>query len=151
MSGRTWWTKRGPTIQAAPTVNISITDETRAPDVRPNWLTTHNRLLEEPTEQSFQKGEAPFVGKACGKSLHIADSAARKAKAAVHATITIMAAAAESSGSAERKTIVGTFDSKPITIVSKPSKKRQNSRNSERECYGRSVIRALQMAEIPLC
>ena len=56
----------------------------------------------------------------------------RKGDAAVYATVTVMAAAVDSSGSVKGKTVVGTFDSKPITIVSKPSKKRQNSRASQR-------------------
>jgi len=114
-------------------VNISITDETRAPDVRPNWHTTSNRYLEEPSEFGFPNGEAPFIGKACGKALHISDTPARKAKSSVQAMVTIMASLGESSGAAERRPVVGTFESKPITIVSKPSKKRQNTRNSERE------------------
>jgi hypothetical protein len=133
MSGRQWWTKRGHASYAPPVVNISITDETRAPDVRSSWLTTHNRFLEEPTKETFSRGETPFIGTVAGRSLHIADSAGRKQKAPVHATVTIMGAgSAEPSGS-ERKPVIGVFDSKPITIVSKPSKKRQNSRNSERE------------------
>lgn len=55
-----------------------MTAEAPAPDIRLNWLTTHNRLLEEAEEMSFQKGEVPFIGKACGKSLYIADSTEQK-------------------------------------------------------------------------
>lgn len=133
LHGRTWWTKKSNTSQSAPVINISITDETRAPDVRASWHTTTNRYVEEPADFGFLKGEAPFVGKACGKALHISDTPARKAKSSVQAMVTIMSAVGESSGAAERRPVLGTFESKPITIVSKPSKKRQNTRNSERE------------------
>jgi hypothetical protein len=114
-------------------INISITDEARAPDLRSSWHTTSNRYLEEPIDFGFPNGEAAFIGKACGKALHISDTPARKAKASVQAMITIMSAAGELSGSTGPRPVIGTFESKPITIVSKPSKKRQNTKNSERE------------------
>lgn len=127
--GRGWWTKTGEGLYSPPQINISMTNENPAPNSYARWTTTFNRETADQNERVFAHGESPFLGKVTGKSLHISDGAEKKAKASVQAHVTIMAA---NPGSESGYSAVGVFESKPINIVSKPSKKRVNVKSSDR-------------------
>lgn len=128
MIGRAWWSKtavRGD--YNPPLVNFSISDEeTNVSDDSAAWLTTQGRVFADRTARGFHHGEQPFLGKASAKNVYITDGApdgAQQKRSEVIAKVDVKIQGVDP------KTI-GVFESKPIVIVSKPSKKTPSSRTS---------------------
>lgn len=68
-----------------------------------------------------------YIGRCVGKQLFISDVDEKKKK--VEALVKIMAPASDD----EPERIIGIFPSRPIKVISKPSKKRQSAKNLECE------------------
>lgn len=66
-----------------------------------------------------------FIGRCVGKQLFISDVDEKKKK--VEALVKIMAPASDD----EPERVIGVFPSRPIKVISKPSKKRQSAKNLE--------------------
>ena len=82
------------------------------------------------TGKSFDVSDPPtgttYIGRCVGKQLFISDVDEKKKK--VEALVKIMAPSSED----EPERVIGTFPSRPIKVISKPSKKRQSAKNLER-------------------
>ncbi len=74
-----------------------------------------------------------YIGRCVGKQLFISDVDEKKKK--VEALVKIMAPASDD----EPERVIGTFPSRPIKVISKPSKKRQSAKNLERKFPCRSM------------
>lgn len=123
------------------------------PESSVEWTSTSGRPVEPgevPPETSsvlqddisaFDNGihikhnQQTFIGRAVGKQLFISDDKQKK----VEALVKIVAQGGED----EPERVIGIFPSKPIKVISKPSKKRQSAKNMEREWFFSSA-RALE-------
>lgn len=112
-----------PTVLTPPRLSISMSGEgTAAPqDGVLEWATSNGKLIDTDNPSS----EFAISGRSIGRQLFINDSdeKRRHCEALVH--LTVPAAIAS-----DRRPL-GVFASKPIKVISKPSKKRQSTRNSE--------------------
>lgn len=144
MIGNTWWTESalGRDDRRAPRVTVSISGESTPPESTVEWTSTSGKpveLGEAPPEPSpfmqddisnFQNGAQlkpptqTYIGRAVGKQLFISDERQKK----VEALVKIVAQGTEE----EPERVIGVFPSKPIKVISKPSKKRQSAKNMER-------------------
>ena len=103
---------------------ISISGDPAPQEGSVEWTSTSGK--------AFDVNDPPvgttFIGRCVGKQLFISDVDEKKKK--VEALVKIMAPASDD----ERERVVGTFPSRPIKVISKPSKKRQSAKHLEREC-----------------
>jgi recombining binding protein suppressor of hairless len=143
MIGNSWWTESaiGRDDRRAPRVTVSISGETIPPESSVEWTSTSGRPVEPgevPPETgslqdelaAFENGISPksqqtYIGRAVGKQLFISDDKQKK----VEALVKIVAQGGED----EPERVIGIFPSKPIKVISKPSKKRQSAKNMECE------------------
>lgn len=130
MIGNSWWSetiRRGEEPkQAPPRVIVSISGEPVPQEGSVEWTSTSGK--------SFDVNDPPagttYIGRCVGKQLFISDVDEKKKK--VEALVKIMAPASDD----EPERVIGTFPSRPIKVISKPSKKRQSAKNLERKfCY----------------
>ena len=130
MIGNSWWSetiRRGEEPkQAPPRVIVSISGEPVPQEGSVEWTSTSGK--------SFDVNDPPagttYIGRCVGKQLFISDVDEKKKK--VEALVKIMAPASDD----EQERVIGTFPSRPIKVISKPSKKRQSAKNLERKfCY----------------
>jgi len=126
MVGNSWWSEvrrsgEEPTI-APPRVVVSISGEPTPPESSIEWAGASGK----PFDATDPPNGTTFVGRCVGKQLFIseADEKRKKVEALVKVT-------APSVGDEEGK-VIGLFPSKPIKVISKPSKKRQSAKNLER-------------------
>ncbi|KAL5507420.1 hypothetical protein ACEPAH_6876 [Sanghuangporus vaninii] len=125
MIGNSWWsemTRRGEEPkQAPPRVVISISGEPMPQEGSVEWTSTSGK--------AFDVNDPPagttFIGRCVGKQLYISDVDEKKKK--VEALVKIMAPASDD----EPERVIGVFPSRPIKVISKPSKKRQSAKNLE--------------------
>lgn len=125
MIGNSWWsetTRRGEDPkQAPPRVVISISGEPMPQEGSVEWTSTSGK--------AFDVNDPPagttFIGRCVGKQLYISDVDEKKKK--VEALVKIMAPASDD----EPERVIGVFPSRPIKVISKPSKKRQSAKNLE--------------------
>ncbi|KIO25904.1 hypothetical protein M407DRAFT_243913 [Tulasnella calospora MUT 4182] len=125
MIGNHWWheTRRGDLIP--PKSVISISGEPSPLESLTEWST--------PLGKNFDVSDPPapstttYMGRCIGKQLFITDYDDRKKK--VEALVRVVQPADEQEGEPER--LLGVFPSKPIKVISKPSKKRQSAKNLE--------------------
>ncbi|KAH9931053.1 uncharacterized protein BXZ73DRAFT_90143 [Epithele typhae] len=125
MIGNSWWsdvTRRGDEPKLCPPrVVVSISGEPAPQEGSIEWTTA--------TGKAFDVSDPPtgttFIGRCVGKQLYISDVDEKKKK--VEALVKIMAPTSDD----EPERIVGTFPSRPIKVISKPSKKRQSAKNLE--------------------
>lgn len=145
MIGNSWWTEStlGRDDRRAPRVTVSISGESVPPESSVEWTSTSGRPV-EPGEvppdmgsshmqddiSAFENGvggkssqQQTFIGRAVGKQLFISDDKQKK----VEALVKIVAQGGED----EPERVIGIFPSKPIKVISKPSKKRQSAKNME--------------------
>lgn len=110
-----------PTVLTPPRVNIAMSGETNNHDGVLEWATSSGRLIDVGNPSS----EMAVSGRCIGKQLYITDvdEKRRSCKTLVSVSVPGM--------SANDARLLGTFASKPIKIISKPSKKRQTNRNAE--------------------
>ncbi|TFK73903.1 LAG1-DNAbind-domain-containing protein [Pluteus cervinus] len=127
MIGNSWWThvaRRGEEPKACPPrVTVSISGEPVPQEGSIEWTGSSGK--------SFDVSDPPtgttYIGRCVGKQLFISDVDEKKKK--VEALVKITAPASED----EPEHIIGVFPSKPIKVISKPSKKRQSAKNLERD------------------
>ncbi|KAI0930485.1 hypothetical protein AcV5_007177 [Taiwanofungus camphoratus] len=125
MIGNSWWTdvvRRGEEPKLCPPrVVISISGEPAPQEGAIEWTGA--------TGKQFDVADPPtgttYIGRCVGKQLFISDVDEKKKK--VEALVKIMAPSAED----EPERVIGTFPSRPIKVISKPSKKRQSAKNLE--------------------
>ncbi|KDQ21859.1 hypothetical protein BOTBODRAFT_99586 [Botryobasidium botryosum FD-172 SS1] len=123
--GNSWWSefRSGDEIKiAAPQVTVAISGESAPSEAVVEWSTSSGRALDasEPPSDDITR-----IGRCVGKQLYISDVDERKKK--VEALVKVTAPSED--GESER--ILGVFPSKPIKVISKPSKKRQSAKNLE--------------------
>jgi hypothetical protein len=146
MIGNAWWTESslGRDDRRPPRVTISISGESVPPESSVEWSSTSGKPIEPgevpPLPSSFTQEDissfqpnAPstqtFIGRGVGKQLFISDDKQKK----VEALVKIVAQGTED----EPERVLGVFPSKPIKVISKPSKKRQSAKNME--CRSSSI------------
>ncbi|KAF7321692.1 J-kappa-recombination signal binding protein [Mycena kentingensis (nom. inval.)] len=125
MIGNAWWTevvRRGDEPKLCPPrVVVSISGEPSPQDGSIEWTGASGK--------SFDISDPPtgttYTGRCVGKQLFISDVDEKKKK--VEALVKITAPATDD----EPERIIGTFPSRPIKVISKPSKKRQSAKNLE--------------------
>jgi recombining binding protein suppressor of hairless len=125
MIGNSWWTEiqnRGDEPKLCPPrVVVSISGEPSAQEGTIEWTGSSGK--------SFDVNDPPtgttYIGRCVGKQLFISDVDEKKKK--VEALVKICAPG----GDDENERIIGTFPSRPIKVISKPSKKRQSAKNLE--------------------
>jgi len=134
-----------PQRALATQVLISISGETNTSDGTLEWSTPAGKPI-DPTEDPYADDAPPFhapshshhstqqphparIGRCVGKQLYISDVDERKKR--VEALVKISVTAQH--GERMEEHVLGTFTSKPIKVISKPSKKRQSAKNLERE------------------
>lgn len=126
MIGNSWWSeasRRGEEPRlCAPRVTVSISGEPSPPESSVDWTGS--------TGKTFDASEPPsgttYTGRCVGKQLFISDVDEKKKK--VEALVKIAAPTFED----EPERVIGVFPSRPIKVISKPSKKRQSAKNLER-------------------
>ena len=127
MIGNSWWSdvnRRGEEPKLCPPrVVISISGEPAPQEGSIEWTTA--------TGKAFDVSDPPtgttYIGRCVGKQLFISDVDEKKKK--VEALVKIMAPSSDD----EPERVIGTFPSRPIKVISKPSKKRQSAKNLECE------------------
>ncbi|KIP08395.1 hypothetical protein PHLGIDRAFT_29566 [Phlebiopsis gigantea 11061_1 CR5-6] len=125
MIGNSWWSdvhRRGEEPKLCPPrVVVSISGEPAPQEGSIEWTGA--------TGKAFDVSDPPtgttYIGRCVGKQLFISDVDEKKKK--VEALVKIMAPSADD----EPERVIGTFPSRPIKVISKPSKKRQSAKNLE--------------------
>jgi hypothetical protein len=146
--GESWWTPAPDgcpvtTIQP-PRVNIGLSGEHPVKDSMVSWSTIDSRNLDEKiNSQALGPNDHPFIGNVAGKNLHISDNDGKRKE--LKALVTVKAPLKVHAGpngwghtkgmltDISNAEIIGTFESKEIKVISKPSKKKSNSKSTERE------------------
>jgi recombining binding protein (suppressor of hairless) len=167
--GGAWWTTQGegspaPTI-LPPRVNISLSGEEAVKDASVSWSTIDGKNLDDKINvEPIFKQEQPFVGNVAGRSLHVSDSDGKRSTFNARVRIRAPSANAEPGPSTGKGTgkwnggkpvydmeapeIIGSFDSKDIKIISKPSKKKTNTKSSERRSRACLVLSCADLAVV---
>ncbi len=134
MIGNSWWSdvvRRGEEPKLSPPrVIVSISGEPAPQEGSVEW----SAALGKPFDPSDPPTGTTYVGRCVGKQLFISDVDEKKKK--VEALVKIMAPASDD----EPERVIGTFPSRPIKVISKPSKKRQSAKNLERKFPCRSMF-----------
>ncbi|RDB25129.1 Suppressor of hairless [Hypsizygus marmoreus] len=125
MIGNSWWTdvvRRGEDPKLCPPrVVVSISGEPAPQEGSIEWSGSSGK--------SFDVSDPPtgttYIGRCVGKQLYISDVDEKKKK--VEALVKITAPASDD----EPERVIGVFPSRPIKVISKPSKKRQSAKNLE--------------------
>ncbi|EPQ57307.1 LAG1-DNAbind-domain-containing protein [Gloeophyllum trabeum ATCC 11539] len=126
MIGNSWWSdvmRRGQEPKLCPPrVVVSISGEPAPPEGNIEWTSAAGKSF----EMSDPPAGTTYIGRCVGKQLFISDVDEKKKK--VEALVKIMAPASDDDAG-ER--VIGTFASRSIKVISKPSKKRQSAKNLE--------------------
>jgi recombining binding protein suppressor of hairless len=125
MIGNSWWSdvhRRGEDPKLCPPrVIVSISGEPVPQEGSVEWTGSSGK--------SFDVSDPPsgttYIGRCVGKQLFISDVDEKKKK--VEALVKITAPSSDD----EPERVIGVFPSRPIKVISKPSKKRQSAKNLE--------------------
>lgn len=142
--GAAWWTTQGEGCPATPIVppriNISLSGEEAVKDANTTWTNLSGKSLDEKiSQETILKQDQPFVGNVAGRNLHISDTEGKRSAFTAQVRIRAPSARRELAPKAwggadlEPREIIGTFESKEIKVISKPSKKKTNTKSSECE------------------
>jgi hypothetical protein len=127
MIGNSWWTdviRRGEDPKPCPPrVVISISGEPVPQEGSIEWTGSSGKAF----DVSDPPNGTTYIGRCVGKQLFISDVDEKKKK--VEALVKVTAPASDE----EPEKVVGIFPSRPIKVISKPSKKRQSAKNLERK------------------
>jgi hypothetical protein len=107
-----------------PRVIVSISGEATGQEGNVEWSVA----MGKPFDVSDPPTGTTYVGRCVGKQLFISDVDEKKKKVEAHVKVIA------STGDDELERVIGTFPSRPIKVISKPSKKRQSAKNLERTC-----------------
>ncbi|KAF8482210.1 beta-trefoil DNA-binding domain-containing protein [Gautieria morchelliformis] len=125
MIGNSWWSdsfRRGEDAKLAPPrAVISISGEPSPQEGSIEWTGTSGKTFDVADPPSG----TTYIGRCVGKQLFISDVDEKRKK--VEALVKIMAPASDE----DPERVIGTFSSRPIKVISKPSKKRQSAKNLE--------------------
>ncbi|KAG0910260.1 hypothetical protein G6F60_011341 [Rhizopus arrhizus] len=110
-----WWTAK----QYPPSLTIQISGEKLSHQGTIDWYKDGN-LLDQSSAVLLANQESNLIGNCVSKQLHVSGADEKRRKAQVQVEIR--------SG---QGTPIGTFHSKPIKVISKPSKKRQSVKNMD--------------------
>lgn len=110
-----------PTVLSPPRVTINISGEPGVQDGALEWASSSGRLIDVGNPSS----EMAISGRCIGKQLYISDVDEKRRHVEALVAISV-----PGSSPMDRR-LLGTFPSRPIKVISKPSKKRQSSRNTE--------------------
>lgn len=148
--GAAWWTTQGEGCPATPIVppriNISLSGEEAVKDANTTWTNLAGKNLDEKiSQETILKRDQPFVGNVAGRNLHISDTEGKRSAFTAQVRIRAPSARREMAPKAwgaadlEPREIIGTFESKEIKVISKPSKKKTNTKSSERRSRNTSI------------
>jgi hypothetical protein len=142
--GTSWWTAQGDNSPSCPivppSVNISLSGEEVIKDSPVNWTTVAGKDLSERINvEAIRKEERPVLGNVAGRHLHISDNEVKRSSFTTLVRIRAPSALPSTSSGygktgylgTEASEIIGTFESKEIKIISKPSKKKTNTKSTE--------------------
>jgi len=125
MIGNSWWTdvvRRGEDPKLCPPrVIVSISGESVPQEGSIEWISSSGKTF----DVSDPPTGTTYIGRCVGKQLFISDVDDKKKK--VEALVKVTAPDDES------EHVLGVFPSRPIKVISKPSKKRQSAKNLERK------------------
>ncbi|KAG8950977.1 hypothetical protein FRC03_012676 [Tulasnella sp. 419] len=127
--GNSWWSENRRGDIVPPKAVISISGEPSPLESLTEWSTPAGKNFDvnDPPLAARENGTTTYMGRCIGKQLFISDVDERKKK--VEALVKITVPADEAEGEPER--LLGVFPSRPIKVISKPSKKRQSAKNLE--------------------
>jgi hypothetical protein len=124
--GNSWWSdvvRRGDESKhSPPRVIVSISGEAAGQEGNIEW----SAALGKPFDVSDPPTGTTYIGRCVGKQLFISDVDEKKKK--VEALVKVIGPTGED----EPERVIGVFPSRPIKVISKPSKKRQSAKNLER-------------------
>jgi len=145
MLGNNLWSENRRGDLVPPKAVISISGEPSPLESLTEWSTPmgKNFDINDPPLAARESGSTTFMGRCIGKQLFISDVDERKKK--VEALVRVVIPADEAEGEPEK--LLGVFQSRPIKVISKPSKKRQSAKNLE--C--KHILRASLDNYQPLC
>jgi len=127
MIGNSWWTdvnRRGEDPKLCPPrVVVSIFGESVPQEGSIEWISSSGKAF----DVSDPPTGTTYIGRCVGKQLFISDVDDKKKK--VEALVKVTAPASDD----ESEHVLGIFPSRPIKVISKPSKKRQSAKNLERK------------------
>lgn len=124
--GQNWWMDGGRPVTTQ--VTVSISGETNVSDGTLEWSTPLGKPIDHSEEYaSADETGSARIGRCVGKQLYISDVDERKKR--VEALVKICVTAQHGDRYEEHN--LGTFTSRPIKVISKPSKKRQSAKNLE--------------------
>jgi hypothetical protein len=105
-----------------PRVIVSISGEAAGQEGNVEW----SAAVGKPFDVSDPPTGTTYIGRCVGKQLFISDVDEKKKK--VEALVKVIGPTGED----EPERVIGTFPSRSIKVISKPSKKRQSAKNLER-------------------
>ncbi|KAI9511176.1 jkappa-recombination signal binding protein [Russula earlei] len=123
--GNSWWSdvvrRSDEPKLSPPRVVVSISGEAAGQEGNVEWSAATGKLF----DVSDPPNGTTYIGRCVGKQLFISDVDEKKKK--VEALVKVIGP----SGDDEPERVIGIFPSRPIKVISKPSKKRQSAKNLE--------------------